>query len=172
VKSRTKQDLMKQVNNQGSFTTTRNRFDTGTSYHLQHRAIREHLSIVLFLLLSLGAGLGTATAEAQTRAYVVNAGGSTVSVIDTATNTVVATIPVGGRAFWGSHHACATSSDEYKAVRAWWVSEVRSACRTFQESRAVRQLCRASLASGRKGVLMDAQPNTWRAPSYLKAQHG
>src|SRR5439155_13468996 len=67
---------------------------------------------------------------------------------------------------WGSHHACATSSEEQRGVQAWWVSEVRPACRTFQESRAVRQLCRASLASGRKGVLTDAHPNTWRAPFF------
>jgi YVTN family beta-propeller protein len=40
-------------------------------------------------------GLGTAAAQAQTRAYVLNPCSNTVSVIDTATNTVVATIPVG-----------------------------------------------------------------------------
>ena len=56
---------------------------------------RTYLSIALFLLLSMGLGLGTATAQAQTRAYVTNDGSNTVSVIDTATNTVVATIPVG-----------------------------------------------------------------------------
>jgi YVTN family beta-propeller protein len=43
----------------------------------------------------MGAGFGTSTAQAQTRAYVTNWGSSTVTVIDTATNTVVATIPVG-----------------------------------------------------------------------------
>ena len=69
MKSRTKQSLMKRVNNQGSFTTTCKPFDTGTSYQLLHRAIWQHLSIVLFLLLS-GAGFGTATAQAQTLAYV------------------------------------------------------------------------------------------------------
>ena len=95
MKSRTKQSLMKRVNNQGSFTTTCKPFDTGTSYQLLHRAIWQHLTIVLFLLLSMGVGLGTATAQAQTRAYVTNDGSNTVSVIDTATNTVVATIPVG-----------------------------------------------------------------------------
>ena len=95
MKSRTKQSLMKRVNNQGSFTTTCKPFDTGTSYQLLHRAIWQHLSIALFLLLSMGVGLGTATAQAQTRAYVTNYVDNTVSVIDTATNTVVATIPVG-----------------------------------------------------------------------------
>src|SRR5438128_4157376 len=99
MKSRTKQSLMKRVNNQGSFPTTCKPSDTGTSYQLLHRTIWQHLSIVLFLLLSMGVGLGTARALAQTRAYVTNNSNSsnsnTVSVIDTATNTVIATIPVG-----------------------------------------------------------------------------
>src|SRR6266699_3240976 len=99
MKSRTKQSLMKRVNNQGSFPTTCKPSDTGTSYQLLHRTIWQHLSIVLFLLLSMGVGLGTARAQAQTRAYVTNNSNSsnsnTVSVIDTATNTVIATIPVG-----------------------------------------------------------------------------
>jgi len=38
------------------------------------------------------------TASAQ-NAYITNNGGNTVSVIDTATNTVSATIPVGSRPF-------------------------------------------------------------------------
>jgi YVTN family beta-propeller protein len=96
VKSRTKQSLMKRVNSQSSFTTTCKTSDTGTSYQLLHRAIWQHLSIVLFLLLSTGLGLGTATAQVQTRAYVTTGLDNTVSVIDTATNTVVTTIPVGG----------------------------------------------------------------------------
>jgi YVTN family beta-propeller protein len=79
VKSRTKQSLMRRLNNQSSLT--------GISYQLSHRTIWQHLSIVLFLLLS--------TTQAQTRAYVTDSGSDTVSVIDTATNTVVATIPVG-----------------------------------------------------------------------------
>ena len=146
MKSRTKQSLMKRVNNQGSFTTTCKPSD-GTSYQLLHRTIWQHLSIVLFLLLSMGIGLGTATAQAQTRAYVTNNGSNTVSVIDTATNTVVATIPVGFRPF-----GVAITPDGTRAyvTNEWWVSEVRSACRTFQESRTVRQLCRASLASFRR----------------------
>jgi len=49
--------------------------------------------MVLFLLLSMGVGLGTATSQAQTRAYVTNQLDNTVLVIDTATNTVVASIP-------------------------------------------------------------------------------
>ena len=47
------------------------------------------------LLLSIEVGLATITAQAQTRAYVTDISSNTVSVIDTATNTVVATIPVG-----------------------------------------------------------------------------
>jgi YVTN family beta-propeller protein len=94
MKSRTKQSLMKRVNNQGSFTTTCKPFDTGTSYQL-HRTIGQHLSVVLLLLLSTGIGLDTATVQAQTPAYVTNNGSNTVSVIDTGNNTVVATIPVG-----------------------------------------------------------------------------
>src|SRR5712692_8814527 len=84
---------MKRVNSQSS-TTTCKPSESGTSHQLLHGTIWQHLSSVLFLLLSLGAGLGTATAQAQTSAYVTNASG-TVSVIDTTTNTVVATIPVG-----------------------------------------------------------------------------
>jgi large repetitive protein len=38
---------------------------------------------------------GASVVFAQTRAYVPNVGDFTVSVIDSATNTVVATIPVG-----------------------------------------------------------------------------
>jgi len=95
MKSRTKQSSMKRVNNQSSFTATCKPSDTGTSHQLLHRTFWQHLSIVLFLLLSMGVGFGTATAQAQTRAYVANFGSNTVSVIDIATNTVVATIPVG-----------------------------------------------------------------------------
>ncbi len=51
------------------------------------------------LLLSIEVGLATITAQAQTRAYVTDISSNTVSVIDTATNTVVATIPVGVNPF-------------------------------------------------------------------------
>src|SRR5690349_13566640 len=47
------------------------------------------------LLLICGLSAGGNTAQAQTRAYVANDCGSTVDVIDTATNTVIATITVG-----------------------------------------------------------------------------
>jgi YVTN family beta-propeller protein len=46
-------------------------------------------------LFAVVTGLWVGTAQAQPFAYVSNGESSTVSVIDTATNTVVATIPVG-----------------------------------------------------------------------------
>jgi YVTN family beta-propeller protein len=48
------------------------------------------LTVALFLVL-----FGASVVFAQTRAYVPNVGDFTVSVIDSATNTVVATVPVG-----------------------------------------------------------------------------
>jgi YVTN family beta-propeller protein len=66
-----------------------------THAQLLGRTIWQHLSIALFLLLSMEAGLNTTTAQAQTRAYVTNGVSNTISVIDTASNIVVATIPVG-----------------------------------------------------------------------------
>jgi YVTN family beta-propeller protein len=50
--------------------------------------------MALFAVLAMG--LGAMQAAAAPFAYVANAGDNTVSVIDTATNMVVATIPVGG----------------------------------------------------------------------------
>jgi len=50
---------------------------------------------LLVICVGTAMGLGTATPQAQTRAYVANFGSNTVSVVDTATDTVVATIPVG-----------------------------------------------------------------------------
>jgi YVTN family beta-propeller protein len=53
--------------------------------------------MALFAVLAMGLGLLASPAEAAPFAYVVNNGDNTVSVIDTATNTVVGTpIPVGG----------------------------------------------------------------------------
>src|SRR5262245_31356101 len=51
------------------------------------------IRIVMFALLLAGFGVGAALA--QTRAYVTNGNGNTVSVIDTATHRVIATVPVG-----------------------------------------------------------------------------
>ena len=84
---------MKRVNSQSSSNTSCKPSDNGFSHQLWG-AFWQHLSSVLFLLISLAAGLGTATAQALTSAYVANDSG-TVSVIDTTTNIVVATIPVG-----------------------------------------------------------------------------
>ena len=47
------------------------------------------------IVLAMGLALAACPAEAAPFLYVTNAGDNTVSVIDTATNTVVATIPVG-----------------------------------------------------------------------------
>jgi YVTN family beta-propeller protein len=48
------------------------------------------VTLVLFLMV-----FGAGAALAQTRGYLTNSGSSTVSVIDPATNAVVATVPVG-----------------------------------------------------------------------------
>src|ERR1700751_3399313 len=82
-------DYNQNVNSQSSSTPS----DSGLSHERWHVAILQHLSRVLVILLSLGAGLVNATAECHINAYVTNVG--TVSVIDTATNTVVETIPSG-----------------------------------------------------------------------------
>ncbi len=47
------------------------------------------------LVFICGLSAGANTAQAQTRAYVVNTCSDTVSVIDTTTNSLIATIPVG-----------------------------------------------------------------------------
>ena len=56
-----------------------------------HIPVWHYLSIIWLFLLSISPG----ETQAQTRAYVTNSQDNTVSVIDTATNTVVATVPVG-----------------------------------------------------------------------------
>src|SRR6266581_1094329 len=81
MKSRTRPT--KAVNDKNSFATN----GRGSRQRL-------HMVIIVFLLL-LSIGQSTPVAQAQIRAYVANAGTNTVSVIDTASNTVVATIPVG-----------------------------------------------------------------------------
>jgi YVTN family beta-propeller protein len=50
---------------------------------------------IVCLLFLFGMTVVAIPAQAQTRAYVANSSSSTVSVIATSTNTVVATIPVG-----------------------------------------------------------------------------
>ena len=95
MKCRTEQGLVERVNVQSSFATTCTLSDNGTLHKCLHRTVGQHLATVLLLVISVGLGLGTAATEAQTRAYVTNSQDNTVSVIDTATNTVVATVPVG-----------------------------------------------------------------------------
>ena len=53
----------------------------------------------LLLLICCGLSGATNTAHAQVRAYVTNTDCDTVAVIDTVTNTVVATVPVGNGPF-------------------------------------------------------------------------
>src|SRR3989454_11709785 len=53
------------------------------------------LAVSAWTLFALGAG----AADAQDFAYVANAASNSVSVIDTASNTVVATVGVGSRPF-------------------------------------------------------------------------
>lgn len=50
---------------------------------------------MLVAVLGILAGLAATPVDARLAAYVANPGGATVSVIDTATNTVVATINIG-----------------------------------------------------------------------------
>ena len=100
MKYRTEKGLMEGVNIQGSFAATCRLSDNSAFQKRLPRTGGHHLATVLLILISIGLGFGTAMAQAQIRAYVAHESDSftasgTVSVIDTATNTVVATIPVG-----------------------------------------------------------------------------
>ena len=97
MKSGTEQGLVERVKVQSSFASTCMLSDNGTCHKCLHRTVGQHFEIVLLLVISVGLGLGTATAQAQIRAYVANADTNTVSVVDTSTNLVAATIPVGER---------------------------------------------------------------------------
>jgi YVTN family beta-propeller protein len=77
-----------------SLSATYNQLNGGAFRKRLLDVIGQRLTLVLLLLLSLGSGFGTATAQGQTRAYVTNLSG-TVSVVNTTTNAVIATIPVG-----------------------------------------------------------------------------
>ncbi len=55
----------------------------------------KRLYLIWIFACFLAATIGCLSADAQPFAYVSNLGSNTVSVIDTATNTVVATVPVG-----------------------------------------------------------------------------
>jgi len=63
----------------------------GSNPHLRRFA----LSMTCVLLILSGLSSAMNTMHAQTRAYASNISNNTVSVIDTATNTLIATIPVG-----------------------------------------------------------------------------
>ena len=52
-------------------------------------------TVTWLLMFICGLSAGGNTTQAQTRAYVANNCSNTVTVIDTATNSVIATIPVG-----------------------------------------------------------------------------
>src|SRR5262245_10962516 len=70
-------------------------------YPIQSRVTAITLAWLRALSLGLlGVMLGSTPAEAKPFAYVTNPGAGTISVIDTATNTVVATVPVGGAPRW------------------------------------------------------------------------
>src|SRR5258708_8952736 len=58
------------------------------------------LLTVACMVFLLGMALFAIPARAQTFAYVTNVFGNTVSVIDTASNTVVATVAVGSGHIW------------------------------------------------------------------------
>ena len=64
--------------------------------------------MVLALLVCLAVGAWAVAASAQPRAYVTNFLSDNVSVIDTLTNTIVTTIPVGGGPFGVAVNAART----------------------------------------------------------------
>jgi YVTN family beta-propeller protein len=66
--------------------------DESSSGEPRQRGVWRHLCGVIMALLVVGASYSTAGAQTQPRPYVANRCNNTVSVIDTATNTVIATI--------------------------------------------------------------------------------
>jgi YVTN family beta-propeller protein len=50
---------------------------------------------ITLAIVAVGALLGSARAEAETKAYIANSGANVVTVLDTATEAIVTTIPVG-----------------------------------------------------------------------------
>src|SRR3989338_3703956 len=73
---------------------------------LNNRLSRVVTCFLFLALLSIGVGLGSSPAQAQPFAYVTNFGDvpGTVSVINTADNTVTATVPVGSGPFGVAAH--------------------------------------------------------------------
>jgi YVTN family beta-propeller protein len=66
-----------------------------TPDRLSFQAMPRQLFMVALVLLCIGVGLRSAAAQPDPKAYVANSGSNDVSVIDTSTNAVVATVPVG-----------------------------------------------------------------------------
>jgi YVTN family beta-propeller protein len=66
-----------------------------TPDRLSFQAMPRQLFMVALVLLCVGVGLRSAAAQTDARAYVANSGSNDVSVIDTSTNAVIATVPVG-----------------------------------------------------------------------------
>jgi YVTN family beta-propeller protein len=97
--------------------------------------------------ISLGTNrnpFGVAITPDGTRAYVTNDDSDSVSVIDTTTSTVVATIPVGAGPVAVAITPMSPTPTDKEQCKDHRIFEVRSACRTLQERRAMRQLRRAS----------------------------
>ena len=67
------------------------------TYKFSRMALDATVRVITFALFLVV--FGASAAFAQTKAYVTNVFSSTVSVIDTTTNTVVATVPVGTNPF-------------------------------------------------------------------------
>jgi YVTN family beta-propeller protein len=65
----------------------------------ESRATPARRFMALWAVLAMGLGLMARPAAAAPFAYVANEGSANVSVIDTATNKVVATVPVGNNPF-------------------------------------------------------------------------
>ena len=65
----------------------------GVGHDQRRMKMARSFSAVLISAIAIVLGSGPSSAQ---NAYITNSGSNTVSVIDTATNTVVSTIPVGG----------------------------------------------------------------------------
>lgn len=90
-------NLKRRLTSRKSFNPTSRLSETLNSNPLLRQTIGQRLSMALFLLLSIEVILGASAvhAQSQTLAYVANTFSNSVSVIDTASATVVATIAVG-----------------------------------------------------------------------------
>ncbi|MBA2606581.1 MAG: hypothetical protein H0U96_06915, partial [Acidobacteria bacterium] len=64
-----------------------------------NRLVWKPLSLMLLVLLLIGIAWSAAAAQSQQRVYIANQCQNIVTVLDTATNSVIATIPVGLRPY-------------------------------------------------------------------------